>query len=121
MWRYYVCMLNGFSGLWLFVDPWTVAYQAPLSVGFSGQECLVGCHVLLCGAFLTQGLNPCLLCLLHYQTASGYLSLVPTGKPIKSSSLGHLYNFSFTLFMIILRNSYLHLIYLSSYLLEMNF
>ena len=81
----------------------------------------LGCQVLLWGVFLTQELNPCLLCLLHYQTVSGYLSLVPTGKPIKSSSLGHLHNFSFTLFMIILRNSYIHLIYLSGYLLEMNF
>ena len=38
---------------------------------------------------------------------------------IKSSSLGH--NFSFILFMIILGNSYIHLINLSGYLLEMNF
>ena len=31
---------------------WTVAHQAPLSVGF------VGCHFLLQQIFLTQGLNP---------------------------------------------------------------
>ena len=26
------------SCVWLFATPWTVAYQAPLSMGFSGQE-----------------------------------------------------------------------------------
>ena len=39
----------------------------------------MGCHVLLQGIFLTQGSNPCLLCLLHWQTDS--LPLVPPGKP----------------------------------------
>ena len=27
--------------------PWTVACQAPLSMGFSWQECWSGCHFLL--------------------------------------------------------------------------
>ena len=27
----------------------------------------MGCHFLLQGIFLTKGLNPCLLCLLHWQ------------------------------------------------------
>ena len=39
----------------------------------------MGCHALLQGVFLTQGLNPRLFCLLHWQTGS--LPLVPTGKP----------------------------------------
>ena len=39
----------------LFVIPWTVACQAPLSMGFSRQEY---CHALLQGIFPTQGLNP---------------------------------------------------------------
>ena len=30
-----------------------------------GKNTEVGCHFLLQGIFLTQGLNPCLLCLLH--------------------------------------------------------
>ena len=30
----------------LFVTPWTIAPQAPLPVGFSQQECWVGCHFL---------------------------------------------------------------------------
>ena len=33
-----VCMLRHFSHAQLFVTPWTVAFQAPLSIGFSGQE-----------------------------------------------------------------------------------
>ena len=47
----------------LFVTPWTVAHLAPLSMGFSRQESGVGCHALLQGIFLTQGLNLHLLCL----------------------------------------------------------
>ena len=33
-----LCMLNHFSHLWLFATLWTVAHQAPLSMGFSRQE-----------------------------------------------------------------------------------
>ena len=36
---------------------WTVALQAPLSMGFSRQEYGVGCLSLLEGVFLTQGVN----------------------------------------------------------------
>ena len=32
------CVLSRFSRVWLFVAPWTVACQAPLSMGFSRQE-----------------------------------------------------------------------------------
>ena len=37
------------------VAPWTVACQAPLSVGFSGNSIGVGSHSLLQGIFPTQG------------------------------------------------------------------
>ena len=30
--------VKSLSRVWLFVTPWTVAYHAPLSVGFSRQE-----------------------------------------------------------------------------------
>ena len=46
----------------------------------SGKYIGVSCHALLQGIFPTQGLNPCLLSLLHWQ--AGSLSLVPPGKPI---------------------------------------
>ena len=39
----------------------------------------MGCHALLQGIFPTQGWNPLLLCLLHWQVDS--LPLVPPGKP----------------------------------------
>ena len=45
----------------LFATPWTVTYQAPLSMGFSRQECWSGCCSFFQGIFLTQGLNPGLL------------------------------------------------------------
>ena len=35
-------MLSHFSLVCLFVTPWTVAHQAPLSMGFSRQECWSG-------------------------------------------------------------------------------
>ena len=41
----------------------------------------VGCHFLLQGIFPTQGLNPRLLCLFHWQ--AGFLLIVPPGKPLK--------------------------------------
>ena len=40
-----------------------------------GKDTGVGCHFLLQGIFLTQGSNPCLLCLLHWQVGS--LPLAP--------------------------------------------
>ena len=59
-------------------NQWTVAHQAPLCDS-PGKNTGVGCHVLLQGIFLTQGLNPCLLSLLHWQ--AGFLPVVPPGMP----------------------------------------
>ena len=33
-----ICVLSHFCCVWLFASLWTVAHQAPLSMGFSGQE-----------------------------------------------------------------------------------
>ena len=46
---------------------------------FSGKNTEVGCHFLLWGIFLTQGLNPCLL---HWQAGSSPLS--HQGSPTQS-------------------------------------
>ena len=54
-----LCVL--FSCIGLFVTPWTVAHQAPPSMGFPSKNTGVGCHFLIQGVFLTQGSNPCLL------------------------------------------------------------
>ena len=68
--------------VWLCVTPWTVAHQAPLSMGFSRQEYWSGLPCLFQGIFPTQGSNSCLLHLLHRQMGS--LLLVPPGKPLSS-------------------------------------
>ena len=54
-------VFSHFNHVQLFVTLWTVALQAPLSMGFSIKNTGVGCHALLQGIFLTQGLNLCLL------------------------------------------------------------
>ena len=56
------CML---SHVQLFVTLWTVSCQVPLSMRFSGQEYWSGLPFPSPGIFWTQGLNPCLLHLLH--------------------------------------------------------
>ena len=56
-----VCVLSHFSRVWLFATLWTVAHQAPLSMGFSRQEYWSGLPCLLQGIFLTQGSNPRLI------------------------------------------------------------
>ena len=52
-----VCTLHLFRRVRLFATLWTVAPQAPLSMGFSRQQYWVGCHALLQGISLTQGSN----------------------------------------------------------------
>ena len=62
-----------------FATPRTVAHQAPLSMGFFSKNTGLGCHLLLQGIFPTQGLNPCLHRLLHWQADS--LLLGHLGNP----------------------------------------
>ena len=62
-------VLSHFNQMWFFVVPWTVAHQAPLSLS-SSMNTGVGCHFLLQKNFLTQGLNPHPLHLLHWQVVS---------------------------------------------------
>ena len=75
----------------LFVTPWTVAHQTPLSMGFPRQEYCSCCRFLLQGIFLTQGLN---LGLLHCRwlpafQADSFPTKTP-GKPITSLVLIYL-------------------------------
>ena len=78
---FFLCRLSLFSNVRLFANPWTVAHQAPRSMGFSREEYWSGCHFLLQGIFMTQGSNLHLLCLLHWQTGS--LPLMLPGKPVE--------------------------------------
>ena len=66
----------------LFETPWTVARQAPVSLDFPDKNTGVGCHFLLQGIFPTQGSNPSLLHLLHWQ-ADSLLDL-----PLKEANTG---------------------------------
>ena len=69
------------SHVCLFATPWTVAHQAPLSMGVSRQEYWSGLPFPPLAIFLTCGLNPRLLCLLHWQVGS--LPLSHLGIPIQ--------------------------------------
>ena len=53
-----VRVLSHFSPVQLFVTPWTVAHQAPLSVGFSKQEYWSGLPCPLPGDFPDTGIKP---------------------------------------------------------------
>ena len=64
-------MLSRFSYVWLFATLWTVAHQAPLSLGFPGKNTGVDCHALRQAIFPTQESNPHLLCL---TLADGFFS-----------------------------------------------
>ena len=71
--------MKSLSRVRLFTTLWTVARQAPLSMGFSRQEYWSGCHALFQRIFPTQGLNLHLLHLLYWQ--AGSLPLATSGKP----------------------------------------
>ena len=57
-----------------FATLWTVAQQAPQSMGFSGKNTGMGYHALLQEIFLVQGSNLHLLCLLPCRQILYWLS-----------------------------------------------
>ena len=74
----HVCMLSRFSCVQLFVIPWTVVRQAPLSMGFSRQEHWSGLLSPPQGIFWLRDFTlvsyiPC--------TGTGSLPLAPLGEP----------------------------------------
>ena len=77
-----VCTLSHCSHVRLSVTLWTVARQAPLSMGFSRQEYWSGLPCPSPGDLPQPGIEP-VSHLLHWQAAT--LPLVPPGKPL----LGH--------------------------------
>ena len=54
----HVCVPSLFSCVLLFVTPWTVAHQAPLSMGFSRQEYWSGLPCLPTGDLPNPGFEP---------------------------------------------------------------
>ena len=88
----YAYVFSCFSCVWLFATLWTVAHQAPQSMGFSCKNTEVGCHALLQGIFLIQGSTPHLPCLLHCtQILSHWTILFYITFPLRFIS-GHWYN-----------------------------
>ena len=62
-----LCYAELLSHVWLFWTLWTVACQAPLSMGFSRQAYWSRLPCPPPGIFLTQGSNPHLQYLLYWQ------------------------------------------------------
>ena len=63
----YAAALSCFTHVQLFANPWTVARQAPLSMGFSRQDYWSGLPFSSPRVFPTQGSNSSLL---HWQVDS---------------------------------------------------
>ena len=69
-----------FSHVQLFVTPWNIAHQAPLSMGFSRQEYWSGLPFSTPGDLLNPGNKP--VSLSPPALASRFFTTVPTGKPL---------------------------------------
>ena len=85
----HVCILSHFSHVQLFAIPQTEACQASLAMGFSRQEYWIGLPCPPPVIFPTQGSNPRLVHLLHWQ--EGSLPLVISEKPIYNMHINNSY------------------------------
>ena len=74
-----VCMLSCFSHVRLFATPWTVALQAPLSMGFSRQEDWSGLPCPPAGDLPDLGIERHVAPIL----ADRFFTAEPLGKPFK--------------------------------------
>ena len=72
----HICMRGGLvtKACPTLVTPWTVGCQALCPWDSSDKNIRVGCHFLLQGILPTQGSNPLLLHLLHWQAGSSPLT-----------------------------------------------
>ena len=102
LWDIY-CVLSGSSHVRLCAM--IVTRWAPLSMGISRQEYWSGLPFPSPGIFLTQGLNPNLLCLLHLK--KGSLPLAPPGKPRSHIKLTLKNAFQYTLLLLLLSPVYI--------------
>ena len=73
-----LCCAHSLSHVWHIVTPWTVAQQAPLSMGFPRQECWSGMP------FPTPGDLPDLepVSLRSLAVVVGFFTTVPPGNPL---------------------------------------
>ena len=77
----HACMLSCFTRVQLFVTPWTVACQAPLSMGFSRQEYWSKLSCLLPGDLPDSRMEP--MSLTSPALAGRFFTTEPHGKPWK--------------------------------------
>ena len=80
-----VCVLSHFSLVWLFVTLWTLAYQDPLSMGFSRQECWSGLPCPPPGDLPDPGIKPASLA--SPASAGRCFTTVPTGKTLGTADV----------------------------------
>ena len=81
-------MLSRYSHARFFATLLTITPQAPLPWDSPSKDTGVGCRALLQGIFPTQGPNPSLLCLLHWQAGSLQLVRGKDFAPVKSAIWG---------------------------------
>ena len=79
----FVCVLSPFSCVRLFATQWTVACQAPLSVGFSRQEYWSGLPCPHPGDLPGPGIEPASL--MFTALAGRFFTKSATGKPLSLS------------------------------------
>ena len=72
------CSVQSLSHVQVFVTPWTIAHQSPLSMGFSRQEYWSGFPFPTPGDLSKPGMKPASPVL-----AGKFLPLSPPGKPFK--------------------------------------
>ena len=75
------CMLSHFSYVQPFLIPWAVAFQAPLSIGFSRQEKCSGLPCPPLGDFSDPGIKP--VSLTSPALAGGFLTTRVTWEALK--------------------------------------
>ena len=80
----YCAVLSRFGHVQLFAILWTIACQAPPSMGFSRQEYWSGLSSPSPRDLPNPGIKLVSLCLLHWQASS--LPLVPPGKCLKNAT-----------------------------------
>ena len=74
----HACILSHFSSVWILVIPWTVAFQVPLSMGFSRQEYWSGLPCPPPGDLPNPGIEP--MSLISLALAGKFFTIEPQGK-----------------------------------------
>ena len=78
--RIHICMLNCFSCVWLFATLWTIACQAPLSMGFSNHEYWSGLPCLPAGDLPNPEIKP--TSLMSLALTSGFFTTSTTWEAL---------------------------------------